>query len=150
MSQPFFHIALDVADIEQSVDFYRRLFGVEPGRHEPDYARFEPGEPAVVLSLNHSRAPRNGSGPNHLGIRFADTAALETARQRVNAAGLATEEEAGVECCYARQDKHWLVDPDGNPWELYVVTEADLARHGKPAPRAAADESSCCTPECCA
>ena len=67
-------------------------------------------------------------------------------RERVERAGLATREEAGVECCYARQDKHWLTDPDGHPWELYVVTEADLAHHGRAAP---AQDEACCAPERC-
>jgi len=154
MTQMLFHVALDVADVERSTDFYRRLFGVEPARHEPDYARFEPGQPAVVLSLNRSSSAGTTRWPNHLGLRLSDATALETVRRRVNEAGLATREEAGVECCYARQDKHWLEDPDGHPWELYVVTEADLPAHGGRAPEAAGasaapEGATCCAPECC-
>ena len=26
-----------------------------------------------------------------------------------------------VTCCYARQDKVWVDDPDGAPWEIYTV-----------------------------
>jgi hypothetical protein len=24
-------------------------------------------------------------------------------------------------CCYAKQDKTWVNDPDGNEWEVFVV-----------------------------
>ena len=26
-----------------------------------------------------------------------------------------------VTCCYAEQDKVWVDDPDGAPWEIYTV-----------------------------
>ena len=31
-------------------------------------------------------------------------------------------------CCYARQDKIWVRDPDGTPWEVFVTHES--ARQG--------------------
>src|SRR5690606_15917638 len=35
----------------------------------------------------------------------------------------------GVECCYARQTKFWVADPDRNLWEIYVLHE-DVDEHG--------------------
>ena len=29
----------------------------------------------------------------------------------------------GTDCCYARQDKAWVRDPDGNEWEVFVVSK---------------------------
>jgi hypothetical protein len=28
-----------------------------------------------------------------------------------------------VACCYAVQDKVWVNDPDGEPWEVYAVLD---------------------------
>jgi hypothetical protein len=54
-------------------------------------------------------------------------------QRRLEAAGLKTEREEGVECCYARQTKFWISDPDRALWEIYVFHE-DLADHGAAAP----------------
>jgi hypothetical protein len=40
-----------------------------------------------------------------------------------------TKREDGVECCYARQTKFWITDPDGALWEIYVFHE-DIGEHG--------------------
>ena len=43
------------------------------------------------------------------------------ARERLAGEGLPTAAEEGVSCCYATQDKVWVADPDGAPWEVYTV-----------------------------
>src|SRR5439155_1441455 len=58
---------------------------------------------------------------NHLGIQVASTEAVEEAKRRVEAAGLATWEERNTDCCYALQDKIWVTDPNGYRWEVFVV-----------------------------
>ena len=68
------------------------------------------------------------------------TEAVEEAIARFQAAGLATEVEEHVTCCYAMQDKVWVKDPDGNAWEIFVVLDADTTEHGK------ATEGQCCAP----
>ena len=61
-----FHISLNVADLDASVVFYRALLGVEPAKCRHDYAKFEPEEPPLVLSLEPGvRAP--GGTLNHVG-----------------------------------------------------------------------------------
>jgi hypothetical protein len=30
-----------------------------------------------------------------------------------------------VEWCFALQDKVWITDPDGNPWEVFTVKIGD-------------------------
>jgi catechol 2,3-dioxygenase-like lactoylglutathione lyase family enzyme len=145
MTRPLFHLALEVSDLDRSTDFYRKLLGTEPARLEDDYARFELAEPGLVLSLNPSSTPRPSRWPNHLGLRLPDLAALEEARSRVLAAGLEPKAEEDTVCCYSRQEKLWLEDPDGTPWELYVVTEADLPQRDE-RPKG---EAPCCAPECC-
>ena len=64
------------------------------------------------------------------------------------AAGLATFDENDTTCCYARQDKVWVHDPAGAPWEVYVVTDDDPADASPPAsqiPLAPSGQSACCT-----
>jgi hypothetical protein len=42
---------------------------------------------------------------------------------RLVTAGLATFDEMDTTCCYARQDKIWVHDPDGTPWEVFTTHE---------------------------
>ena len=45
------------------------------------------------------------------------------AKERLVSAGLAAFDEMDTTCCYARQDKIWVRDPDGTPWEVFVTHE---------------------------
>src|SRR5262245_58507687 len=114
-----FHLSLNVDDLARSVGFFRVLFDRPPSRHEADYAKFELDEPPLVLSLEPNRVPLAGK-LNHLGFRLASAEALVAMQGRLEAAGLTTTREEGVECCYSRQSKFWVNDPDGNLWEMYV------------------------------
>ena len=51
------------------------------------------------------------------------------AKQRLLEAGLATFDELDTTCCYARQDKIWVRDPDGTPWEVFAHHE-DTEKEG--------------------
>ncbi len=123
-----FHLSLNVADLNRSVAFYRIVFGCEPAKQRADYAKFELDEPPVVLALE-PRAPSSQGTLNHLGLRLSDGAALAELQQRLAMAGLSSQREQGVECCYARQTKFWLHDPDRNLWEFYVL-EGDIEHRG--------------------
>jgi catechol 2,3-dioxygenase-like lactoylglutathione lyase family enzyme len=115
---------LNVADLGRSVDFYRVLFGVEPAKRHEDYAKFELEEPPVVFSLV-PRVPGPGGSLSHLGFRVASAEDVRRVQERLTAAGICTQDQNGTVCGYARQDKVWTRDPDGNFWEVYVV-EADV------------------------
>jgi catechol 2,3-dioxygenase-like lactoylglutathione lyase family enzyme len=133
-----FHVGLNVADLERSVRFYRTLFGTAPAKHLPDYAKFEPAESPQVLALYPSPQAAGGA-LNHVGQRLPDAAALVALQRRPEEAGVATQRQDGVECCYARQSKFWVTDPDRNLWEIYTF-EGDLDHSGfddPPAPAAA-------------
>ena len=54
---------------------------------------------------------------------------MGAARDRLKAAGLASFDEGDTTCCYARQNKVWATDPDGNKWEVYVLLD-DLLDDG--------------------
>ena len=40
---------------------------------------------------------------------------------RLSGEGLSTEVQESTTCCFAVQDKVWVSDPDGAPWEYYTV-----------------------------
>ena len=120
------HVALNVSDLKRSVEFYRALFGVEPVKWKPGYAKFDVKEPALNLTLNYE-GPVKGSGAlNHLGIEVGSTAEVVAAKERLTAAGLATFDEMNVDCCFALQDKIWITDPDTNRWEVFTVKIGDI------------------------
>lgn len=117
-----FHMSLNVSDLNRSIAFYRTLFGIEPAKRKVDYAKFEPVEPPLVLSLEPM--PRNPGGSlNHVGIRVRNAQELVAMQSRLEAAGLATDREDGVECCYSKQTKFWVHDPDRVLWEIYLLDE---------------------------
>jgi len=117
-----FHFAMNVSDLEKSVAFYEKLFGLPAAKHHPDYAKFELEEPPLVFSLVPG-APGSGGGLSHLGFPVDSRDDVERAFERLTAAGLEVTRQDGTVCGYARQDKIWVADPDQNYWEIYVVHE---------------------------
>jgi catechol 2,3-dioxygenase-like lactoylglutathione lyase family enzyme len=134
MSTPRVQLALNVSDVDAAVDFYRRLFDAEPAKRRPGYANFALEEPSLKLVL--IERPEAAGTLNHLGVEVVDTAAVDAAADRLRGQGLRTVEEQATTCCYAVQDKVWVDDPDGAPWEVYAVL-AD-------APAAAEPVTACC------
>ncbi len=123
-----FHLSLNVTNLELAVAFYRVLFGLEPAKCRPDYAKFELEDPPVVLSLEPTARPVGGP-LNHLGFRMPDATSLVAMQQRLELAGIRSQREEGVECCYARQTKFWVTDPDQTLWEIYTLEE-DIDHRG--------------------
>ncbi len=46
---------------------------------------------------------------------------VQAATRRLSAEGLEPDVQESTTCCYALQDKAWVNDPDGAPWEIYTV-----------------------------
>ena len=123
-----FHFSLNVRDLSRSATFYRKFLGVEPSKERSDYAKFEIDNPPIVLSLEPS-ATQPGGVLNHLGLRMNDAPSLVAMQARLEAAGLPSQREEGVECCYAKQTKFWMHDPDGVLWEVYTF-DGDIEDRG--------------------
>ncbi|MFB7630354.1 ArsI/CadI family heavy metal resistance metalloenzyme [Streptomyces sp. NPDC056149] len=134
-------LALNVPDLEASVAFYSKLFGVEPAKRRPGYANFAVTEPPLKLVLIEGE-PDQETRLDHLGVEVASTDLVTAATDRLKEAGLATFEENDTSCCYALQDKVWVHGPGREPWEVYVV-KADADQMGK-APALEGD-NACCT-----
>ncbi len=123
-----FHLSLNVSDLARSINFYRILLGTEPAKCRHDYAKFELDDPPLVLSLEPMARPVGGP-LNHLGFRLSDSAALAAMQERLERAGVHSQREEGVECCYARQTKFWTTDPDKTLWEIYTF-DGDIDHRG--------------------
>jgi catechol 2,3-dioxygenase-like lactoylglutathione lyase family enzyme len=123
-----FHFSLNVSQLDRAVEFYRVLFGMPPAKHLDDYAKFELADPALVMSLLPNSQLRGGT-LSHLGLRLPTSEALVIVQKRLEEAGIRTQREEGVECCYAQQTKFWISDPDLNLWEMYTI-HGDIDHHG--------------------
>ena len=120
------HLALNVHNIERSIEFYQKMLGIEPSKVRTGYAKFDIHNPPLNLTLNeHSFGERGAL--SHLGIQVASTDDVLKIRERWMESGLLTRDEMQTSCCYALQDKTWVRDPDGNEWEVFAVLEDNLA-----------------------
>ena len=134
-------LALNVADIDGAVAFYSKLFATEPAKVRPGYANFAIAEPPLKLVLIEN--PAAAGTLNHLGVEVASTDEVALAQARISDTGLDTTEDSGT-CCYAVQEKFWVNDPNGAPWEIYTVLADAPAQPASGEP--AAVEAPCCTP----
>lgn len=117
-------LALNVSDLGRAVAFYSKLFGAEPAKVRPGYANFAISDPPLKLVLfetETTRSPGITGALNHLGVEVETRVAVAEASGRLTAEGMATTDELETTCCFAVQDKVWVEDPDGAPWEIYTV-----------------------------
>lgn len=113
-------LALNVNDVDEAVAFYSKLFGTEPAKRRPGYANFAITNPPLKLVLLEN--PGQGGSLNHLGVEVADVDTVDAEQSRLAEEGLASIDERGTTCCYAKQDKFWVQGaPNGEPWEIYTV-----------------------------
>ena len=132
-------LALNVSNLEEAVAFYSRLFGVAPAKRRPGYANFAVADPPLKLVLFEGG---RGATLNHLGVEVESADEVAAAQRRLAGEGLETASEQATTCCYAVQDKVWVRDPDGAPWEVYTVL-ADSETFDAPADTPAGVDSCC-------
>ena len=77
-------LALDVTDLEASVAFYTKLFGVGPAKRKPGYANFAIADPPLKLVLFESAV---GGTLNHLGVETEGATEVEAADARLRGDG---------------------------------------------------------------
>jgi len=117
-------LALNVSDLEAAIDFYSKLFSAAPAKREPGYANFAIADPPLKLVLVEDpgvRARGTARALNHLGVEVESTDAVVHTTARLTESGLEATEQMRTACCFAVQDKVWVEDPDGAPWEVYAV-----------------------------
>jgi catechol 2,3-dioxygenase-like lactoylglutathione lyase family enzyme len=131
-------LALNVDDIDVAIAFYAKLFGTEPAKTRPGYANFAIANPPLKLVLLEN--PGEGGTLNHLGVEVEGVDAVDAEQTRLADLGLASTNERGTTCCYAKQDKFWVEgSPHGERWEVYTVLADSPTFFGDPA-----DGPACC------
>ncbi len=136
------HLSINVKNVGDSVEFYKKVFGQQPQKQTADYAKFDLKE--LPLNFTMQTAKDNLSSVNHLGIEVESSDEVMKWQKRLTEAGLVKLVESDTNCCFARQDKVWFQDPDGNAWEVFYVIE-QMPVEGEL--NKAAKNSSCCAPK---
>ena len=139
-----FHVHLHVADLAKNVAFYSKLFAAEPARVEADYAKWMLEDPRVNFAIS-----TRGSecGVDHLGFQAEDEAELTELKARAQSADSTLLDEGETVCCYARSEKHWVIDPQGVAWEHYRTLErAEIYGESRPTAEMEANGGACCAP----
>lgn len=115
------HLSLNVKNVAESMAFYQKVFGVKPQKQNSTYAKFDLQEPPLNFAM------QSGAGEisrvSHLGIEVDSTDEMMRWQKRLTEHGLIKLVESDTKCCFARQDKVWFADPDGNAWEVFYVHE---------------------------
>lgn len=132
------HISLNVSNVENSIEFYRKMFGVEPFKVRAGYAKFDVKNPPLNLTMNQVNF-ENGGSLSHLGLQVETSGEVLEMGKRWTENGLTILDEMQTDCCYALQDKTWAQDPDGNRWEVFVVLENTQGTENA--------ASACCAPQ---
>lgn len=138
------HVSINTSNVERSLPFYQTLFGLEPTKVRPGYAKFEVAEPPVNFTLNENGNFQQGGTISHFGIQVKSTDEVLAAKERFIESGLTTFSEDEVTCCYAVQDKVWVTDADGNNWEVFVVLDADAPVHSINSPMSGSVSNCAC------
>ncbi len=140
---------MNVKSLEKSVDFYRTVFGVEPQKRSSTYAKFDLNDPLFNFTMHEVSEGRDASRVNHLGIEVGSVEEVLAWKKRLETKKIQTLSEENAECCFAKQDKFWFQDPDGNSWEVFFVHE-QLPVEGAEPPRTVSKAGACSTAsKCC-
>lgn len=134
-----FHVHAYVENLEASIAFYSKLFGMAPSRQELDYAKWMVDDPRINFAIS----ARGGKpGIDHLGIQADTDGELAELKGRAREADVALLDEGTTSCCYARSEKHWVTDPQGIAWEQFKTLDS-IPTFNETAPTAV---KACCTP----
>jgi catechol 2,3-dioxygenase-like lactoylglutathione lyase family enzyme len=114
------HVHVGVENLSDSVKFYNALFGAEPVKLKPDYAKWMLDDPRVNFAIS-TRAGK--TGVDHMGIQVDNAEELATLRGQMSQANISTHSDGETTCCYARSEKSWVEDPSGIAWEAYHTME---------------------------
>lgn len=136
-----FHVHVAVDDLDANIQFYSKLFGQPPAKQQPDYAKWMLDDPRVNFAIS---ARGHATGVNHFGLQAESAEELEGLRELAEAAsGDAVLDQGSAACCYAKSEKHWVVDPQGLAWEHFLtMSDAETFGDDTATPR----DEACCMP----
>lgn len=122
-------LALNVGDLDASIDFYTKLFQTPPNKVRENYANFAIAEPPLKLVLIAGHGEPGSL--NHVGVEVESTDEVTAAAARMELEGAACELQESTTCCFAVQDKVWVTGPE-IPWEIYTVLADAPVMHPVP------------------
>jgi lactoylglutathione lyase len=139
-----FHVHVAVANLADSITFYADLFGAKPTVERSDYAKWMLEDPRINFAIS-TRGHK--AGVNHLGFQADDAAELAELGERAErASGSGVLKENGAQCCYAKSDKYWVLDPQGLAWE-HFHTLGEVPFFGEDSAITPSDrQENCCIP----
>jgi catechol 2,3-dioxygenase-like lactoylglutathione lyase family enzyme len=111
-------LALNVTDLDASIEFYTKLFKTEPAKIRDGYANFAIADPPLKLVLFTGMGEPGSL--NHIGVEVEDVEGVQAMIARADDLGLDQNIRENTSCCFAVQDKTWVKGPD-NDWEFYFV-----------------------------
>jgi catechol 2,3-dioxygenase-like lactoylglutathione lyase family enzyme len=112
-------LALNVADLDEAISFYSKMFATQPYKVKPGYANWAIQNPPMKLVIFENADAAPGS-INHLGVEVDSAEEVVAAEARVRAEGLTTTGIDDTICCFAEKVETWVSGPAGHTWEWYV------------------------------
>jgi catechol 2,3-dioxygenase-like lactoylglutathione lyase family enzyme len=134
------HVHVGVSDLDRSIAFYSTLFGAQPAKVKPDYARWMLDDPRVNFAISAGRHETRGI--QHLGIQAEDEGELAEVHARLKAADRPVLNEGATTCCYAQSEKSWIADPDGVVWEAFLTNGEATVYGDSPALTALSEDAA--------
>lgn len=116
------HVSINVKNVPEAVAFYEKVFGVKPQKQTETYAKFDLKTPSLNFTMQ-SNDRGETSKVNHFGVEVDTADAVTEWETKLTNTGILSAPEKGTDCCFAKQDKVWFQDPDGNSWEIFYVIE---------------------------
>ncbi len=89
-------LALNVADLDASIEFYTKLFGTEPAKVREGYANFAIANPPLKLVLFTGMGEPGSL--NHIGVEVDDVEAVGAMIARATELGIEQEIQEDVSC----------------------------------------------------
>ena len=106
------HVAVEVGDIDEALDFYGRVLGFTLRRRLPGMAFIDMGDQFIALSAGRSQEP---DAHRHIGLVVAD---LEVARRALEEAGATILRGRGLD----------FLDPWGNRFQVVEYSRIQFTK----------------------
>jgi catechol 2,3-dioxygenase-like lactoylglutathione lyase family enzyme len=140
-------LALNVADLDASIEFYTKLFQTPPAKIREGYANFAIADPPLKLVLFTGMGEPGSL--NHIGVEVESSDDVAAVIARTQEIGMEQTIQENTSCCFAVQDKTWVKGPE-NDWEFYtVLADASSMDCGVDAAESALETVPSTTSTCC-
>ena len=67
------HVSINVRNLDRSIAFYKKMFGIEPSKVRTGYAKFDVQTPALNFALNEVPSLEGPGALSHLGLQVSSS-----------------------------------------------------------------------------